>query len=333
MTVYCSAPFLGPTWVPIAGSFLGEYAGWKWVDGLTVAFSGVMWIVGMLIVPETCSPRLLIGGAAKLSQMTGRVYRSKLEIEKGPKKAKAIFKIAMTRPWILLVREPIVLLLSIYMAIGSYPFTGNKPVLILSISNRRHIVYGTLYLIFSAFLIVLETQRGWSQGVNGLSFIGNILGQIAALILYSVFFDVRYRRHLVKAGGFLPPEARLTPAVAGCVLLPAGLIWFAWTTYPSIHWIVLLRGSTLSGFGQVLVFLSVMNHLIDAYTIYAASTLAANAVLRALFAAALSATAHLSRHHATSPIFTPYMYRSLGAQWASSVPAFIALTCTPFPFL
>jgi hypothetical protein len=71
---------------------------------------------------------------------------------------------------------------------------------------------------------------------------------------------------------------------------------------------------------MVLVFLSIMNYLIDAYVIYAASVLAANSVLRSLFGAAF-------------PLFCPYMYQNLGIHWASSVPAFLALACVPFPFL
>jgi hypothetical protein len=74
------------------------------------------------------------------------------------------------------------------------------------------------------------------------------------------------------------------------------------------------------GFGMVLVFLSIMNYLIDSYLIYAASALAANSVLRSLFGAAF-------------PLFTSYMYAALGIHWASSVPAFLALACVPFPFL
>lgn len=71
---------------------------------------------------------------------------------------------------------------------------------------------------------------------------------------------------------------------------------------------------------MVLVFLSQMNYLIDSYTIYAASVLAANSVPRSLFGAAF-------------PLFTARMYASLGIHWASSIPAFLALACLPFPFL
>ena len=63
-----------------------------------------------------------------------------------------------------------------------------------------------------------------------------------------------------------------------------------------------------------------MNYLIDSYTIYAASVLAANSVLRSLFGAIF-------------PLFTNQMYKNLGIHWASSIPAFLALMCVPFPFL
>ena len=53
------------------------------------------------------------------------------------------------------------------------------------------------------------------------------------------------------------------------------------------------------GFGMVLVFLTIMNYLIDAYTIFAASVLAANSVLRSCFGA-------------TFPLFTTYIYKNLG---------------------
>lgn len=116
--VYTSAPFLGPTLGPIAGGFLGQYGGWRWVDAMTVIFTGVLWIVGLVLVPETYTPYLLIRRASKLSKMTGKLYKSKLELEQPKKTASELFNTAIARPWIILFFEPIVLVLSIYSAIG-----------------------------------------------------------------------------------------------------------------------------------------------------------------------------------------------------------------------
>ena len=266
-------------------------------------FTGVLWIVGSLTIPETYPPVLLRKRAAALSKITGKTYRSKLELDAAstPSVSRA-FKTALSRPWVLLFREPIVLLLSIYMAI----------------------IYGTLYMMFAAFPIVFQQQRGWSEGIGGLAFLGVAVGMLAAVI-YTIPDNKRYNRAAAQATANgsktgAPPEARLPPSMIGSVCLPVGLFWFAWTNSSSIHWIVPIIATAPFGFGMVLVFLSVMNYLIDSYTIYAASVLAANSVLRSLFGAAF-------------PLFTTYMYKNLGIHWASSIPAFLALMCVPFPFL
>jgi hypothetical protein len=272
-------------------------AGWRWVMGFLAAFSGALWIVCSLLVPETYGPVLLQRRAARLSKHTGKVYVSIHDAENGTISISETFKTSLSRPWILLFREPIVLLLSIYMAI----------------------IYGTLYMCFGAFPIVFEGERHWNQGVAGLAFLGVMVGMILAMV-YSIFDNKRYIHTQEKNSGFAPPEARLPPCLVGSITVPVGLFWFAWTTLPAVHWIVPIIAAAPFGFGMVLVFLSVMNYLIDAYTIYAASVLAANSVLRSLFGAAF-------------PLFTTQMYSNLGTQWASSVPAFLALACVPFPFL
>ncbi|KAI0156653.1 MFS general substrate transporter [Hypoxylon sp. FL1284] len=295
--IFAAAPFLGPSVGPIAGGFLGVGAGWRWVEGLMAAFTGVLWILATLLVPETYAPILLRKRAAKLSEVTGKVYVSKLDAGRPRKTAREEFKVSLSRPWILLFREPIVALTSLYMAI----------------------VYGTLYMMFAAFPIVFQQQRGWSPGIGGLAFLGVAVGMMAS-ILYSVYDNNRYAKTSAAHNGQAPPEARLPPALIGSILLPVGLFWFAWTNGPEIHWIVSIIASGFFAAGLVLVFLSLMNYLIDSYVIYAASVLAASSVLRSLFGTAF-------------PLFTSAMYTNLGIHWASSIPAFLALACLPFPFL
>ena len=301
ISIFAAAPFMGPTLGPIAGGFLGDAAGWRWVEGLMAIFTGALWIIGSLTIPETYAPVLLKKRAAALSKKTGEVYKSKIEVDRGKQSLGQSFKIALSRPWILLIKEPIVLLLTIYMAI----------------------IYGTLYMMFAAFPIVFQQERGWSEGIGGLAFLGVAVGMLAAVI-YTIPDNDRYKKAedmAVEKGELgAPPEARLPPALIGSVCIPIGLFIFAWTNYPSIHWIVCIIFTAPFGFGMVLVFLSVMNYLIDAYTIYAASVLAANSVLRSAFGAIF-------------PLFATYMYKNLGIHWASSIPAFLALACVPFPFL
>ncbi|KAL1625282.1 hypothetical protein SLS54_003370 [Diplodia seriata] len=298
MSIFSLAPFMGPVLGPIVGGFLGEAEGWRWIEGLMAIFSGVLWIAGSVCMPETYAPVLLKKRAAKLSQMTGKVYLSQAEIRQGPISLKEALSTSLSRPWILLFKEPIVLLLTIYLGV----------------------IYGTLYMLFGAYPIVYRIERGWTAGIAGLPFIGIAIGMVGSVVYTIVFDDKRYRRNVEEHDGYAPPEARLPPCLLGGLVLPLGLFWFAWTNYPSMPWAASVAAGIPFGFSMVLIFLSVMNYLIDSYTIFAASVLAANSVLRSVFGAAF-------------PLFTKQMYANLGIHWASTVPAFLALACLPFPFL
>lgn len=71
----------------------------------------------------------------------------------------------------------------------------------------------------------------------------------------------------------------------GGVLVPIGLFWFAWSSYPHVHWIVPILESAVFGAGTLLTFSGIWTFLVDAYPAYAASALAANNFLRSAFAA------------------------------------------------
>ncbi|CAG8211229.1 unnamed protein product [Penicillium nalgiovense] len=136
---FIGAPLLGPSLGPITCNFLAVSKGWEWVQGLTTIFNGVVFLVGIAFIPETYTPVLLRKRAAKLSKLTGAVYKSRLDIGNANRTAGEIFTKTMVRPWILLLMEPIVLLLFVYMAI----------------------IYGTMYMEFAAFPIVFEENLKW----------------------------------------------------------------------------------------------------------------------------------------------------------------------------
>ncbi|KUJ21872.1 MFS general substrate transporter [Mollisia scopiformis] len=298
--MFATAPFLGPALGPITGGFLNETKGWRWLLGLVAIQGGVIWIGTTLVTPETYAPFILRRRAKALSRMTGSVYVFRIDAGMPPKTLSQQLLVSFTRVWMLLFREPIVLLASLYISI----------------------IYGTLYMFFAAIPIVFQVTRGWSQGIAGLPFVGVAIGVCLATLAAGVD-NKRYVR-LCKAaaanGCAVEPEARLGTAMAGSIVLPIGLFLFAWTTYPSIPWIVPITGAMLFSCGLVMVFISLTSYLVDSYVVYAASVLAANSVLRSLFGTAF-------------PLFTTQMYKNLGNQWASSIPAFLLLGCLPFPFL
>lgn len=230
---------------PIVGGFVAESLGWRWVLGVNAMLSGSVWIGAMLSISETYTPVILRSRAKTLSQMTGSIYVSQLDTVAGmsPKSIWAKLSISFRRPWVLLFREPIVLLTGLYISI----------------------IYATLYMFFAAIPIVFEGTRGWSRGVAGLPFVGVALGVCLAVV--AAGWDnksyLRTTAVAIAAGKAVVPEARLRNAMVGSILLPIGLFLFAWTTYPSIHWIAPVIGTMIFSCGLVMVFISLINYLID----------------------------------------------------------------------
>lgn len=250
-----------------------------------------------ILVPETYAPVLLRKRAEKLAKITGKYYGSKTDLEKGKITLTKRLQTALSRPWILLVHEPIVLLFTFYAAI----------------------VYGTLYMLFGAFPVVYEQGRGWSAGQGGLPFLGVMVG-IFIGTGYAVFDNKRFVRVQELHRGFAPPEARLPLCMVSSFALPIGMFWFAFSNAPSTHWMASVAAMVPFGFGILLIYLGIVNYLLDAYTVYAASVLAGMSIIRYMFGAVF-------------PLFTTPMYRTLGIHWASSIPAFVSVLCLPIPFL
>ena len=71
---------------------------------------------------------------------------------------------------------------------------------------------------------------------------------------------------------------------------------------------------------MIAAFMCIQTYLIDAFTIYAASAIAANTVLRSVFGAFL-------------PLAGLDMYAALGLGWGNTLLGFVALGLIPIPAL
>ncbi|KAL1406721.1 hypothetical protein Q8F55_006125 [Vanrija albida] len=296
MGVFGAMPWLGPALGPIVGGFLSPIS-WRWAGAVVALFGGVLALLHLLYLPETYAPVLLRKRANALSDETGQVYRCVYDAAK-PFSTRELIKTQLKVPFILLFTEPIVFVLSIYLAC----------------------IFSILYLQFTSFPIVFQGERHWSPGISSLAFLGTSIGCNIAL-LYMVFWGNPAYAKSLKQKGYLPPEARLPSAVIGALIIPIGLFVFAWTASPArIPWIISILATIPFGAGMVLVFLACSNYLVDAYLPTAASVLGASTVTRSIMAVVL-------------PLFTVDMYDALGVNWASSVCAFISLVFVPVPFL
>lgn len=55
-------------------------------------------------------------------------------------------------------------------------------------------------MMFAAFPIVFQQQRGWSPGIGGLAFLGVAVGMMAA-VFYSMYDNARYANTAATSGG------------------------------------------------------------------------------------------------------------------------------------
>ncbi|KAG6896839.1 hypothetical protein C0992_005742 [Termitomyces sp. T32_za158] len=293
MAIFSGTIFLGPCLGPIIGSWIGERAGWRWIYWVLFILIGVVFVV-TLFVPETYAPVLLNKKAARLRKETGDdSYSTRTEMDRRP--FSTTLRIALTRPLIMMVMEPIVLFFSFYLSF----------------------VYSLLYLLFFAFPLAFAHFRGWSMGLTGTSFVSIMLGILLALGALP-YQEVLYRR-VTKYGNF--PEARLFPMLFGCALLPVSLFIFAFTGgNAAIHWVVVCISGALFGISMILIYVAANSYIIDSYSTYAASAMAAKTLMRSLIGA-------------TIPLWVDQMYENMGFQWGGLLLAIISCVIAPIPYV
>ncbi|KAL9633035.1 MAG: hypothetical protein Q9204_003560 [Flavoplaca sp. TL-2023a] len=299
ITVFSMTVFSGPLLAPFIGGFIimNSSLGWRWTEYLVAIMGFLAFGLDLLFLEETYPPIVLQQKAALLRRRTLNwgIHAKQEEIEVD---FRELVTKNFSRPLRLLFTEPIVLLLSIYMAF----------------------IYGLLYLFLTAYPIVFQQIRGFNPGVGGLPYFGMILGQLSAGI-YIALSQPSYNRKLEANGGVPVPEWRLFPVILGGISFTAGLFWFGWSGYQaSTHWIAPTLSGLLTGFGLLAIFLQSLNYLVDAYLMFAASAIAANTFLRSLCGAGF-------------PLFATYMFNGLGVQWAGSLLGFVALALVPIPVI
>ncbi|KAI0747878.1 MFS general substrate transporter [Daedaleopsis nitida] len=298
-SIYATAPWMGPVVGPIVGGWVSQSRlGWRFSFWIMFIVSALNALACIFITPETYGPVLLRRRARKLMKASGKkvIYVSRFDLNRSQSFV-SIMKRDMSRPFSFLFTEPIVLLLAIYIAIA----------------------YATLYAFFAAFPIVFQQHRHFSEGEGGLAFLGIGVGNLAGLSLAPVQNRL-YWRAMDKNDGQTIPEGRLYLCMVGGVFLPISLFWFAWTSTPSVHWIVPVLAGIPFGFSCALIMQGLVQYLMDAYSIYCASAIASTVVTRSVVAAIF-------------PIISPTLYGNLGDAWACSVFAFLAAVCMPVPFL
>lgn len=299
--IFAGATFVGPVAGPIVGGFMTmSYLGWRWTAYLWVlskdqilsiltdsntrtaimAFS--FGLVGWFVIDESLAPILLHRRAKKIRFET-KNWAVRAPMDEKQVTAQELIQKYLFRPFTMLVMEPILILVTLYMGL----------------------IYGILYMFFQSYPIAFQEQRGWNLGVGALPFLSIAVGVVCGGFFISIYTKMRFAKRLEEEGHVVPEE-RLIPMIVGGALLPAGLFWFGWTSSPDITpWPQIVAGVP-TGMGILMIFLQGLNYLIDVYTVNANSAIAANTFFRSWLGAGF-------------PMFSTYMFHTLGVDWASSL--------------
>ncbi|KAE8312779.1 major facilitator superfamily domain-containing protein [Aspergillus transmontanensis] len=296
MGIYTLAPILGPVVGPIAGGFIAEYTTWRWVFWSSSAVAVAIQMVGLIWLHESHPATLLNRKRNRLVKQTGN---HKLHTGIGPISLSSKFGGALVRPVRLFTTQPIVMVVALYMGY----------------------LFGTTYLLLATFPTVWGTQYGESQGIAGLNYISIAIGSFIGLFLNFILIDRIYRRLKEKSSGIGVPEFRMPTMFIGSGMITIGLFWYGWSVQSHIHWIMPNIGVAIFSAGTMGCLQGMQTYIVDSYTTYAASAMAACALLRSLAGFGF-------------PLFAPYMYRDLGYGWGTSVLAFVSIAIGfPAPLL
>lgn len=316
MSLWSIAPLNGPTLGPIIGGFVYQNLGWRWENWLALILGGGA-VIAMATVKETYPPIILKRKAArKRKEMDDPRWWCQYDQRIS---TSHLIKLNMSRPFVLLATEPILWFLNIWYVETITPLWYISAH--LTCFSRISVVYGILYLCFVAYPVVFSQHRGWSAGISGLAFVGIAIGNMISIFSEPLLRKLINSQPRDPETGKVQPEATALVMAIGGVLAPVGQLVFAWTCLPAtIHWAIPIAFGIPFGAGNTLSFIYGSNYLAGTYSIYAASALAGNALIRSIFGAVL-------------PLAGPKMYEAMTPQWAGFLLGMLEVIMIPIPFV
>ncbi|KAI1137612.1 MFS general substrate transporter [Hypoxylon sp. FL0543] len=294
---------------PIVGGFIESNLDWTWAIWIQLIVGVFVQILHLLFVPETRSSVLLDRHAKKLRKSKLKDNGERINVF-GPTETmtwreylvpKELWDLWM-RPFRMFVTEPIVSILSMLSGFSDA-------------------------LIFMQIQSLGRVFRLWNftPVKIGLAFIP--IG-LAYIVGYLSFIPVisRNRRLREKFPGqeHAQYESRLWWLLYTAPLLPIGLLIFAWTSTPEVHWIAPMVGCLLIGIANYTIYMTTIDYMVASYGPYSASATGGNGFARDFLAGCLT--------WAAGPYYDAFSF-PYGLQTANTILAGVSLILVAATFV
>ncbi|KAJ5195394.1 uncharacterized protein N7498_008832 [Penicillium cinerascens] len=285
IALYAVSGVCGPILGPIFGTLVIErWHTWTASLWLLAGITAFTTLFIFFLLPETLSSNILLRRAQRLrAQTRNPLYRSQSEMN------------APTTSFGAMLFE---------QTVNDLKISCMDPVIIF-VNIHTMLIYGILYLWFEFFPFVFDGIYHFSPVQQALAFFGILVGAVISVVAYVLWLRFSYQPRVSRPGSSVEPEARLVPGQIGAICIPICLFIFAWTSRPSVHWVVPIIGTAFFAPGFYLTFQSILSYLGQSYPRHVASVLASNTFFRSSFGGAL-------------PLAAPRMLQSLGIGWAST---------------
>lgn len=303
LCAWAGAAVCGPSLGPLVGAALVNAGGWKWPFWFMAIASGVCFVALTLFLPESSNKALLYRKATRLRKLTGNNnITSEGHIEIFKMSFHQALKDILWRPFEIIIFEPVALLIDVYIGL----------------------VYSIMYLWYEDFPIVYQSIYHFTPVESGVAFMGLVIGVCIAVALYLPVVYKIFTKKLLHGQPVVPEDMLPITIVAGACM-PLGLVIFAWTSKPDIHWIVPTIGAAITSGASFIVFQTLFNYLSMSFYRYMASVFAGNGLFRAIMGGAFPLFGR--------PLFLNLSTKNYPVAWGTMILFFLTLLMLLIPIL
>ncbi|MCJ1265212.1 hypothetical protein MMC22_005087 [Lobaria immixta] len=228
-SVLSLSSYVGAACGPLIGGYVFASTDWRWTQYVTLMLALAAFLLGIGL-PETYNRSILRRRAGRLGLPPPKLLSAQSGVT-----LRDMVQVTFLTPLKMLFTEPIVALISIYVAFN----------------------FAVLFQWFIAVPAVLHLVYSFTVQQQGLAFIAAIVGSVLAAATSISIDKITYLRLSKNSpGGMVDIEYRLLPAMIGGLFMTASLFWVGWTANPTISFASPILGTMLYVWGSMCALVS-----------------------------------------------------------------------------